>query len=81
MTDKPLDEMLKSELIEMCESLGLETDGTKAVLTERILEAQAAEEVVSEPEDAPEDCCDDEECTDSACAEEVVEAAGHSTSE
>lgn len=71
MTEE-LDEMLKSELIEKAESLGLDTDGTKAVLKERILEALAAEPV-EEPEDAPEDCCDDEECTDSACAEEVVE--------
>jgi len=71
MTEE-LDEMLKSELIEKAESLGLDTDGTKAVLKERILEALAAEESVEEPEEeVAEELPEDE--PEEEVVEEVVE--------
>lgn len=70
---KELNEMLKSELIELAESLGLETDGTKAVLIERI-EAAQVEEAPAEEEVVEEEAPAEEEVVEEV-AEEPVEDA------
>ncbi len=68
---KDLDEMLKKELIELAEELGIEDlDGTKAVLIERI---QAKQEALLALESDEEPEVEEEVLEEEAVEEEVVE--------
>lgn len=68
---KDLDDMLKKELIELAEELGIEDlDGTKSVLIERI---QAKQEALLELESEEETEAEEEVVEEEAVEEEVVE--------